>query len=168
MTEKIVLETLLERIHELREQAQAARENLENIQGKLDAYETAIDDLTRGTNGRELSRSVATHEELYGLSVIDAAILIAKRSDGELAFTAARRAMVDAEVLAPNGKGSTRLYAEIAKSDRFERIGRRGRYQLLPEEEQDFPTSEWKDGDRPEPSQVAIGGQIAPDDLPFE
>ena len=163
MSDPIVAKALIERIQELRDHAQQAREHLDEVQGKLDAYETTLADLTRGTNGRELSRSVASRDELRGLSILDAAILIAGRNGGEFRFTPARRAMMDAGLLPThNRNAANQLYAELSNSSRFERLATRGHYRLLSEDDED---DDWEeDGEEVDPPAVPI----VPDDLPFE
>ena len=135
MADQSTVQALTDAIEELREREKKSLAVLTEIQVKLESVLVARAYLTRGTNGREFSRGIATREDLYGLSLIDAAILIAERNDGDLPFTKTRRLMIAADLISANGAGSTRLYTCLSKSQRFERTATKGHYRLLPKDE---------------------------------
>ena len=70
-----------------------------------------------------------TAEEIEGMSVADAAVLIARRNGGRIRSTPARELMKKAAILPPDGRASTRLYHFLSNSGKFESIDR-GVYQL--------------------------------------
>lgn len=70
-------------------------------------------------------------DEIRGLSVLDAAVLIAERNGGVLQSTPARELMEIAEVIDPKRKAKSGiLYNQLSNSERFESIGR-GEYRLV-------------------------------------
>jgi hypothetical protein len=69
-------------------------------------------------------------EEIEGLSVLEAALLIADRNDGVLLSTPARELMVKARVLEDVPAASTALYAVLNDSGHFEKGEKRATYLL--------------------------------------
>ena len=84
-------------------------------------------------------------DELVGLIIEDAAVLIAERSGGLLKSTPARKVMIAAGLLDDSRNGGTKLYQALSRSERFESV-QRGEYRLIVPDEEDVPDeaeSEW-------------------------
>ena len=84
--------------------------------------------------------------ELVGKTIEEAAVHIAARSGGIFKFTAARRVMVEAGLVADGNSGSTALYHVMSESTQFRKGSMRGEYELivLSEDDVDEPETEQK------------------------
>lgn len=123
---------------------------LDGAQADLDALDRIEAMLLKESPSLAASEVLGVQpDEIRGLSVLDAAILIAERNDGVLQSTPARELMEIAEVIDPKRKAKSGiLYNQLSNSERFESIGR-GEYRLVLEERPEFspdvlvPVSKW-------------------------
>jgi hypothetical protein len=115
-------------------------QRLDEERAKLAAYELVIDDGSRTETPRASRRTriAVTVADLRGLEPRDALVRIAERDDGTLRYTAARRAMVDAGLVAEGRDGIEEMRTLMNDHPRFERIiGEKGRYRLVELDEDD-------------------------------
>lgn len=117
------------------------RARLRAVRDEADADLAALErvaELRKRSPQRQARQELSTDPEaLAGLSVLEAAIRIAKDHDGMLVSTPARELMVKAGVLDDTRASSTVLYAALNESGRFEKSGKRGEYALVEEHEDD-------------------------------
>ena len=121
-----------------RNQQQAAVDRLalrlDDERAKLAAYDTVLADAERSETPRA-SRSVRPSlavDDLRGLEPADAIVRIAERDHGTLRYTAARRMLVDAGLVAEGRDGIEEMRALVTDHPRLERvIGEKGRYRLI-------------------------------------
>ncbi|MCY3970635.1 MAG: hypothetical protein OXG74_11930 [Acidobacteria bacterium] len=122
----------------------ALRQDVEKLDKKIDQLQKRLDRLVanrdaimatleyRRPTRKRARKSVDLHVtavEIKGMSVEEAAVLIAQRNDGRIKSTPARELMKEAAILPRDGRASTRLYHFLSTSARFESVGR-GEYQL--------------------------------------
>ena len=137
MMEPTVIDAL--RARRSRQEATVARleERLAEERARLAAYDLVIGDAERKETPR-LSRRMRVPlavDDLRGLEPRDALVRIAQREGGTLKYTAARRALVEAGLIAEGREGIEEMRALVNEHPRFERvIGEKGRYRLVLDE----------------------------------
>ena len=108
----------------LREQEELL-EGLAELETRIKAFRLVIAECT------PLADRVSL--DLSGMSVEEALVALAENNSGELSTYQARPALIDAGLLHGEMRNvSVKLYAALSASDRFEKMGPRGRYRLLP------------------------------------
>ena len=121
----------------LRKDVEALNKKIERLQSQLELLTDNRDAILRTLEYRRPTpkrrrKRVDLHvtaEELAGMAVEEAAVLIARRNNGTIRSTPARELMKEAGVLPRDGRASTRLYHFLSTSERFLSVGR-GLYDL--------------------------------------
>ena len=122
---------------ELHKDVEALNKKIERLQSQLNRLTKNRDAILRTLEYRSPTpkrrrKRVDLHvaaEDLVGMAVEEAAVLIARRNNGTIRSTPARELMKEAGVLPKDGRASTRLYHSLSTSERFVSVGR-GKYEL--------------------------------------